>query len=380
MRPRIASVLLLVLAAAPVAAQSSQFGVRGLGIPLRPLSVRSAGSAGATGLFDPESGVNPAAIGLVSFTMASFQTVQSWRRSTSPTGTVSGKDNRYPGIFVTGHVGGTPVSLSLSASGYTDRNFSIATSDTLIIRGEEVTTIDTLRSLGGVSDVRGGFGWRVSNRLQLGLGVHMLTGSNRILSTRRFSDTTYAGAAEQFTISYLGAGVSAGIMARVGRSLTLAGTIRADHKLRLERDSAKIGTIKLPMTLSGGARLQVGNQLILAGAATYRTWSASDDDIVEQGGVGSINTTEFQAGLEYFRDGDRPSNLPIRLGFFHARLPFPLQSGDNTSETGITFGTSKRFVADRAGFDLALSQIWRRGGEGFTERATQFTFGISVRP
>ena len=378
MRLRIAAALLL--AAAPAAAQSSQFGVRGLGIPLRPLSVRATGSGGGMGLFDPESGLNPAAIGLVTFTMASFQTVQGWRSSTSPTGTVHGQDNRYPGIFVTGHVGGTPVSISLSASGYTDRNFSIGTSDTLIIRDQEVTTIDTLRSLGGVSDLRAGVGWRVSNQLQLGLGVHMLTGSNRISSTRRFSDTAYAGAAEQFTLSYLGAGVSGGILFRVGRALTLGGVIRADHELRIERDSAKVGTTKLPVSIAGGARLQVGDQLLLGGAATYRSWSSASDDIIEQGGIGSINTTEFQIGLEYFRDARRPSNLPIRLGFFHARLPFPLREGDNTSETGITVGTSKRFVADRAGFDLAVSQIWRRGGEGFTERATQLTFGISVRP
>jgi hypothetical protein len=101
---------------------------------------------------------------------------------------------------------------------------------------------------------------------------------------------------------------------------------------------------------------------------------------VAQGGVGSTNTTEFNAGLEYLRDPRRPNNLPLRLGFYHAQLPFPLQRGVNVSETGITIGTSKRFVADRAGFDLALGQVWRKGGAGFSERATMLTVGVSVRP
>jgi hypothetical protein len=347
---------------------------------MRPFSVRSTGTGGSFGLFDSESSFNPASIGMVSFTSASFQSVQSWRRSVSPAGVSTASDNRYPGIFVAGPIGGTPFAISLSSSGYTDRNFSIASRDTLILRGVPVETIDTLNSLGGVSDVRAGIAWRGSTRLQVGLGIHLLTGSNRISSTRRFSDTAYAGAAEQTTLSYLGTGVSAGVMARLGRALTLAGMVRADEKLRVERDSTRVGTTKLPVTVSGGARLQFGDQLQLAGSATYRSWSSADGDIVAQGGIGSVSTTEVNVGFEYLRDPRRPNNLPLRVGFYRARLPFPVVRGQNINETGISIGTSKRFVGERAGFDLALGRVWRKGGTGFSERATLLTVGISVRP
>ncbi|HSE53007.1 MAG TPA: hypothetical protein VLB00_12520 [Gemmatimonadales bacterium] len=372
--------LFLLSAASPLAAQSSQFGVRGLGLPMRPHSVRAVGTGGAFGLFDAESSFNPGSIGQVSFTSASFQTVQSWRHSESPSGSASGRDNRYPGIFVAGPIGGTRLAISLSASGYTDRNFSIASRDTLMLRDVPVETTDTLRSLGGVSDVRAAIAWNSSPSLQIGVGIHMLTGSNRITSTRRFSDTSYAGAAEQFTVSYLGMGVSAGIVARLGRAVSLSGMIRADDKLRVERDSLRLGTTKLPITLAGGARVQFGDQLQLAGSATYRSWSSADEDLVAQGGIGSNNTTEFNAGLEYLRDPRRPNNLPLRLGFYHAKLPFPLVLGEDASETGISIGTSKRFVGERAGIDLALGQVWRKGGAGFSERATLLTLGVSVRP
>jgi hypothetical protein len=175
-------------------------------------------------------------------------------------------------------------------------------------------------------------------------------------------------------------GVSAGVVARLGRALSLAGLVRADDKLRVERDSLRVGTTKLPVTLAGGARVQFGDQLLVAGSATYRSWSSADEDIVSQGGIGSVSTTELSVGLEYLRDPRRPNNLPLRLGFYRARLPFPVIRGQDINETGISIGTSKRFVADRAGFDIALGRVWRKGGAGFSERATLLTVGISVRP
>ena len=86
--------LLLLWASSPLAAQSSQFGVRGLGLPLRPHSVRAVGTGGAFGMFDSESSFNPASIGQIPFTSATFQTIQSWRRSESPAGSASTRDNR----------------------------------------------------------------------------------------------------------------------------------------------------------------------------------------------------------------------------------------------------------------------------------------------
>jgi hypothetical protein len=374
------SVLLGLLLAAPLSAQSSQFGVRGLGIPLRPHSVRAIGTGGGFALFDAESALNPASIGQVLFLNASFQTVQNWRHSESPAGSASARDNRYPGVFVAGPIGGTPFSIALSASGYTDRNFVLASRDTLILRGQQVEAFDTISSQGGLSDLRAAIGWRQSRAVQWGVGLHMLTGSNRIVSHRTFADSTYSGASERFTYSYLGFGVSAGVVARLGRAVTLAGMVRADDKIRVELDTASQGSAKLPLTISGGARIQVGSRMMLMGSGLYRNWSTSSADLVRLGGVGSVNTTEFSVGLEYLTDPKRILNRPLRLGVRRATLPFPLRLGDKTTETAVSIGTSLRFVAERAGVDMALQRVWRKGGTGFTERATLLTLGVSVRP
>ncbi len=377
---RLTIVGLLLSTAGSLAAQSSQFGVRGLGLPLRPLSVRAVGAGGAFGLFDPDSGLNPASFGQTGFLTASFSTVQSWRHSVSPSGNASVQDNRFPGIVVAAPVGGTHFAIALSATGYTDRNFELASRDTLLLRGAPVETFDTLVSHGGMSDLRAALAWRQSKSVQWGVGLHLLTGSNRMISHRNFADTAYAAAAEQFTISYLGYGVSGGVVARLGSMLTLAGMVRADHRLTVERDSVPFGDTRLPLTVSGGARLQLGPRALVAGSVLFRNWSVSNADLVAQGGIGSVNTTEYDAGIEYLTDPKRGQHFPIRLGFHHATLPFPLRAGDAGSETGISFGTGRRFVGDRAGVDLALERIWRKGGAGFSERATLLTFGISVRP
>ncbi len=382
MRFRLSAVALLLVGTGvrAASAQSSQFGARGLGFPLRPFSVRATATGGAFGLFDDGSAFNPASIGLLSRLTTSFQTVQNWRKSESPSGTGNARDNRYPGIFIGGPVGGTRLVLSVSASGYTDRNFQLASQDTLILRDQPVQVLDTLSSQGGISDLRLAVAWRQSRFVQWGLGVHMLTGSNRITSHRVFSDSAFSGVSEGNTISYLGFGVSGGFVARFGKVLTVAGLLRADDRMHVQRDTTDIGTTHLPITASGGVKLQLGDRLQVAGAATFRNWSIADADLVKQGGIGSTNTTEFGAGLEFATSKRRPLQRPLRLGVFHARLPFSLRRGEDADETGVSLGTSLRFIADRAALDLALDRIWRKGAPGFTERALLLTIGVSIRP
>ncbi|MGH7561975.1 MAG: hypothetical protein ACRENB_13275 [Gemmatimonadales bacterium] len=362
------------------AAQSSQFGVRGLGLPVRPISVRGYATGGSFSLFDAESGLNPASFGLVPAVSASFQTVQSWRSSSSPAGDASARDQRFPGIAVTGPIGTSRFSLGLSASGYTDRNFTLASRDTLLLRGVPVEALDTLISHGGLSDLRIAGAWAPSGRLQVGVGLHMITGSNRIESRRAFSDTSYASAVERFTMSYLGFGVSGGVVARLSRRFTLAGMARYDGTLKVERDSVPTADTRLPLTLSAGLRVQVSERLMGAVYGTRRTWSRSDADLVAQGGIGSDDTAEIGFGLELLSDPRRPGHRPMRVGARRASLPFPLQRGQEVVETGVSLGTGFRFVADRAGLDLALERVWRSGGEGFSERATMLHLGVTVRP
>jgi len=375
--------LLLVVTAtgsASLGAQSSQFGVRGFGLPMRPISVRASGTGGGFSLFDSESAVNPASVAQVGRLTAGFQTVQVWSRSESPLGTATIRANRYPGVIVTGPIGGTPLSLAISVSGYTDRNFSLASRDTIELREVPVEVLDTITSLGGISDFRLAIAYRKSPRLQAGLGFHLLTGSNRITSHRVFTDTLYAGASERSTISYQALGISAGVTGRPIRFLTLAGTLRADGRLKVERDTSRVTSTRLPVTVAAGARVELSSRLHFAGGAQFRNWSVADSGLVDLGGVGSVNTTEWSAGLEFLPNPSRPARRPMRIGFYRAGVPFEVLRGTRITETGISAGSSLEFGGGRVRMDFSLSRVWRDGGPDYSERATMLQLGVSIAP
>jgi len=374
------SLALAVVLAGPLAAQASQFGTRGFGLPLRPISVHAAGTGGSFGFFDVESASNPASFALVGRPNVAFQTVQTWTSAENPVGTANTRDNRYPGFMVAAPLGGTPFVVAISAAGYTDRNFSLASVDTIILRDEPVETTDTLTSLGGISDLRAAIAWRMSGKLQLGLGLHILTGSNRITNHRVFADSNYSGASERSTLSYLSHGISFGVTARPIPVLTLTGTARADSRMQIERDTSSIGSVRLPLTLGAGARIQLGKRTLVAASATFRNWDRSDPDLREMGGLGSRNTTEWSAGFEFIPNPTRPGTHPIRVGVYRSGIPFSLQDGLNQTEKGVSAGTAFEFAGGRARGDIALSRVWRSGGPGFSERAFLLNAGISIRP
>ena len=373
------SLLLLGLPSA-VRGQSSQFGIRGLGLPIRPLSPRAIATGGAFGLFDLESSLNPATTaGAIQFTSL-FSTAQNFRTSTNPFGTSSGKDNRFPQIIAVGPVGGTPLGVSISMSGYTDRNFALGTTDTIDLRGARVGVFDTLISRGGLSDLRLAGGWRISPGLQVGLGLHAITGSNRIENRRTFADSNYAIASERSTLSYLGLGLSTGVSFRVMPRLTIAGMFRTDGHLAIDRDTTRIARTDLPTSFGLGARWQPTLKVAIAASYSTKRWATSNADLKVQGGIGADNAYEVSGGIELLRDPKNPGHRPWRLGGYYATLPFPVRAGRQPHELGISAGTGVRFTNGKGGFDLTLQQLWRSDGVGYTERATVVTFGISIRP
>ncbi|MEZ4585689.1 MAG: hypothetical protein R2909_04720 [Gemmatimonadales bacterium] len=118
----------------------------------------------------------------------------------------------------------------------------------------------------------------------------------------------------------------------------------------------------------------------MAGSVLRRNWSVADADLKAQGGVGALNTTEMAVGLELIRNSRNPAHKAIRFGAHYSTLPFPVNPGIQPHEYGLSLGTGLRFTGGRGGFDIALEQLWRSDGEGFSERAFVLTLGVSLRP
>lgn len=377
---------LTTLLPAPGLAQTSQFGVRGLGLPARPYSAYALGLGGALALFDNESALSPASLGSLRGLQAGGMATSNWRTSRSPTGEGIGRDTRYPlvqaaGPIITDEFGVVRLVGGVSLSGYSDRNFTLASSDSLTIRGTRYEVLDTLVSLGGLADVRLAAAWNLSPDLTVGAGVHLVTGSATMRAVRIVSSPLYQRAAEQAEISYLGYGASAGVQAQLGSRLSLSGVARLDAPLRVERDTLRVGTIDLPLLLGGGIRYAAHSRLRLAGHLLHRGWTKASASIEELGGLGARNSMEAAGGLEWATSSGNVTRWPLRLGAHSATLPFAIQVGGEGRETGVSVGTGGLFgLGGRGSFNVALARVWRSEGATLKESAFLLSVGLSVRP
>jgi hypothetical protein len=388
--PALLSALLLVPLAGSAFAQSSQFGIRGLGVPGRELSARSLALGGGNGLFDGESSLNPAAISTLSTSTALFTSSGSWGKSTNPLGSQSSRDTRFPQILVGGPIPGTRLGVGVSYSLYTDRDFTVVSDGIASPRGVDVPVHDTLSSRGGIDDLQIGASWRVDSTLAIGAGFHFLTGSNRLSSRRYWEDTSYSSPAENAELAYGGIGVSVGALWQPIHGVQVAASYRHDGTVTVDRDSTgvdqlllptrTIGSVPLPTTLSGAIRLTPSKRFSIMGGVISRNWSVSDSSLTAQGAPGAANTLEVNGGLEIYRDQLRANKYPLRLGARYATLPFLLVATPQPTEYSFSIGTGRRFAADRGGFDIAVEHVWRSQGSGYAETAWVVTIGLSVRP
>ena len=374
----------LVLFAAAVltsraAAQASEFGTRALGLPVLPLSARAQGMGGGAAMFDPENSLNPAAIWQTQRGTATFSVRQFWRTSENPFGSASGNDTQFPLVMVTGPIG-SRWDFGVSVSAYTDRTFALTLSDSMDIRDTRVAINDTLISKGGVNDIQAAVAYTASPKLSLGLGLHILTGTNRFEYHRVFSDSTYVPVRIKNELSFSGPAISAGFTAEPVKRVRLAGMARWDGDLAFYKDSTKLSEIPMPLTFAGGIQVSAGDRLTLAGHGLYRNWSVADESIKDRGGLGADNAAEAAFGLEWIRNARRPYKFPIRAGVRYAQLPYPVVDGSKGSEIQLSLGTGFRFTANRGSVDLAIERAWRDDGAAFKEKTFMFTFGVGIRP
>ena len=140
-------------------------------------------------MFDPASGLNPAALGRLTALTAGFSSLQDFRHVENPAGTQSLRETRFPFVSVAGPIRRYPAVVGISFSNYTSRDFTLASADTILLRDVLVPVSDTLSSRGGLSDLRFAGAYRVGDAWIFGGAFHVITGSDRLRFRRSFADT-----------------------------------------------------------------------------------------------------------------------------------------------------------------------------------------------
>lgn len=370
MRPAAVTLGLVVagLAVGPsgrLAAQDSQFGIRGLGTPGRGESVRARATAGAFAPFDAVSPLLDASLADVRRTTAGITGGTSWRTVEFGGSDAALRGTRFPALVVAG-----PLSRRIVLAGgfttYLDRTFGIATRDTIDLRGNPEPVSDEIRSDGGVTDVRLALAARLRAGLAVGVGLHRLTGSTRVTAVRRFDDSaTYRTSTARDDVAYEGLGGTVSVLLDAGPDLRLAGWARSDTKLRADIRGRTTAEDDLPLAVGGGVRWRAGARAAVAAAVAWHSWAI-------EGNPDTHDTFAWSLGAEL-----GSANSAFRVGVRGGRLPFGI--GAAPTEFGVAAGLGRQFSGGRGRIDVGLERLQRSGG-AMTERVWTFLLGLTVRP
>ena len=368
-------VLLSVAVTARAHAQGSIFGINGLGWAARPVSARSAATAGALAMFDPEMNVNPAAL-------TRWRSLAAWgvaaptkRSYTSPSVSADQQTVRFP-LFGFASVLPPTTVISFSISDYLDRTWTIQETDSQMIRGVNEKFTDAGRSIGGISDMQLGVGHRLTPTFFAGIGFHYYLGSTRLTAQRLYTNTAYDQVLEQSQTDFRGAGLGAGVLWTLPR-LDIAASGRLNGRLRSHNTSGQVAHTHLPAQLAFGLRWQAVPGVFLAGSAQYDGWATASPDL-HAGTDASRNVWSLGAGAEVTSATLLGIHTPLRLGWRTRTLPF-LTQGQSITESALAGGFGLSLARDRTTVDVAVESGTRKAGAAKETFQSVFV-GITVRP
>ena len=363
LRPLALLAALIGIGARPLSAQDSQFGMSGLGTPGRFESVRSRATGGAFAPFDALSALVDATLGWADHITITSGSATSYRAVEFPDGRTWVRATRFPVLGLSGPIG-HGITVGGGFATYLDKSFDISTRDTVVIRGVPVPVTDRYTSDGAVADLRVAAAGRISQKLFVGAGVHLLTGSARVRAGRDFADSSYVDTFESSELSYDGFGASASLAAVPVPSLRIAAFLRSDSRLRARENGTVLARNDLPTTVGAGLRWQPGSRAAFAASVVSQSWGSA--------GTNAYSTVNWSAGAELGR------GTPLRLGVRGGHLPFG-PGGRAPSEFGLAGGTGFTFSEGRGLIDLSLEHL-SRSGVGLRERVWTLMVGITVRP
>jgi hypothetical protein len=366
----------LVLVASRAAAQAT-LGAQGFGYPPGQLSAYSRSLSGSTAETDALSPINPAALIMLRRGGMYLQTEQESRAIETEGSSGSTRFNRFP-LFSAA----VPITergvLGVSFSTLLDRTWGTETRAKQVFDADSVDFTETFRSEGALNDLRVAGAWAFRENIIFGLGIHVFPGENRMTLSREFDDSlSFAPFRDSVNVNYSGAGVSAGIMWRPVKTVTVGASGRYGGSLKLRESDTVRTKADAPSRLGVGIRYEVSG-LVVAFRSDRTLWS-------RMAGLGSQRATpqdtwDFGLGVDAVGPNLIGAQLALRAGARHRELPF-LVGAQSVEENAFTFGTGAPLARGRASIDLYVERAYRSAkGVDAKERSWTFGLGLIVRP
>jgi hypothetical protein len=359
-------------------------GVQGFGYPMGQLGTRALGTAGALGEFDPVSPLNPSALLEFGRTFAAFQYDPEFRNLTAGSVSLRNSVSRFPVVTAGGPFARRRGMFALSASTLLDRTFSTTFADTAQFVDGPVPAIGRVESTGSIADVRVGVAYAVSRVLRVGVSGHLLTGENRLVSGRQFTDTSrFQSRSDTTSVDYSGSAVTLGAEVTPVRGVRVAGSYRRGGAMKSIVGDSTLSRASAPDRAGLAVRVDRIPGASLAVSYARTSWT-------RMRGLGTAallvsDASDVSAGVEAVgpRLGETP--LLLRLGARQRGLPFGV-AGARVRETSFGGGAGLPLGGGRALADVAVQRALRStdGGTALVsaarERAWLLSIGFTVRP
>ncbi|HEY2848660.1 MAG TPA: hypothetical protein VGI97_02195 [Gemmatimonadaceae bacterium] len=363
--------------AAALGAQGS-LGLQGYGYPGGELSTRALATGGSLADFDANSPINPAALMVGTRATVYVQYDPEFRFVTGPGFSTNTVTARWPLFMISGKVG--KARFSLSYSSFLDRSWTNTYQDTQVVGAARVPSTVTATSNGGIADVRGAMSYTFSDKLTIGVGVHVFPGQNQILFGRSFPlDTTSFGAfSATNTFNFSGSAVSFGVVATPIRHINVGLSGRRGFSMHEHQgDSTTIGDANVPDRGSVSLAYDGMPGTILSARYGFEDWSSMKG--LGSAGLTVFDATEFSAGLETAGPKFTGITMPVRLGFRDRTLPFGV-GPQQVREMEISAGAGVPLSQGRVALDFAIAHAHRSANVGYGETGWILSVGIAIKP
>jgi hypothetical protein len=371
-----AAALLAVLGASPALAQGT-VSSQSFGYPPGQLSTRALGTAGALGDIDGRSAINPAALVLNPAPEVYAQYDPELRTVDGPGGKGTSTTSRFPNVGAALPVNNHFV-LGFSVSTLLDRTWATEHQVTRQIGTDMAESTESLRSDGGIADLRFAAGFAVTSRFRIGLGLHGYTGSTNVTAKNIYADTLrYRNVTQTSELSYTGQAISAGFILDVLPHLSVAASARKGGKATMYVNDTVLTHANIPDRVSGTISFQGIPGTVVAIRGARERWSQMASLSTVNATV--VDATDLSAGVE--SAGPHVGALPIlfRAGIRSRTLPFPVGT-ETVHETSYGGGVGIPIAYNRVRLDISALRSSRTGVAGVSEHAYNLSFGLQIQP
>ena len=380
---KLSTASLLVAAAtllygASLGAQASLSG-QGLGYPTGQISTRAEGAGGATAEVDPLSMVNPAALGFIGTTTLFFQIEPEYRRVTIGSASDRTTTARYP-LFTAVLPLGSRWAFGISSATLLDRTWTTSVDSNVVFGADTVSSTFLYGSSGSINDLRIGASWAPSQYIRVGLGGHLISGSDRVFVGRTFvQSAAFGNFADSTTLGFDGGAVSAGVELVVPSLAIASASFRKGGDLNAKRNDTTLGSARVPDRLGFSLAYIGAAGTQIAARTSLDKWSSLN--ALSQGTSQAVDAWDTSVGADVA--GPHFGNWPLmlRIGGRWRTLPYTAgPANDKVKEQSFSGGLGTTLGGGRVLTDVTLLHARRDAGIGVSERAWTLSIGFGIRP